>query len=213
MPLVILEGPAVQVSMENPPIVFTNKSEARRYARSLRSTWDAATLTRLGKAISEHVLSCDCFVKAEALLTYVGAMPGELDTRPLIGAAHAAGKQVFVPVTQAHGVMTWIPLGEWEELVRTPRGLLEPARPHQAAVPPETALCIVPGLLFRSDGHRIGFGGGYYDRFLQRHRGTTLALSPAACFAHRYPIEPHDIPVDFVVTEEGVFAARPLSDE
>ena len=202
-----------KLGMNTQPKVFTSKAEARQYARTLRTSWDADTVTRLGEAIDKQLFRLDCFVEAEALLTYVGAMPGELDTRPLIAAALASGKQVFVPVTKSNGVMAWVPLEGLEALVRTPRGLLEPTQSHRAEVPPPTALCIVPGLLFRADGHRIGFGGGYYDRFLQKHRGTTLALSPAACFAHDYPIASHDIPVNFIVTEDGAFAALPISDE
>lgn len=199
--------------MENPAIVFQSKTEARQYARRLRTMWDAPTLTHLGEAITDQLLGQERFRKAEALLTYVGSMPGELDTRPLIATALDSGKKVYVPVTKARGIMAWVSLASLDGLVRTPRGLLEPSPQECTTAPPPTALCIVPGMLFRSDGHRIGFGGGYYDRFLPHHQGTTLALAPAECYPHHFPVEAHDIPVDYVVTENGIFAAKPLSGE
>lgn len=197
--------------MENPAKSFESKTEARQYARQLRGSWDASSLAPIGAAIMDQLLRQACFRKAKTVLTYVGAMPGELDTRPLIVAALNDSKKVYVPVTQARGNMAWVALTSLDALIRTPRGLLEPGSHESTASPPTTALCIVPGMLFRSDGHRIGFGGGYYDRFLEDHQGTTLALAPAECYPHHFPVEAHDIPVDYVVTENGIFAAEPLS--
>jgi 5-formyltetrahydrofolate cyclo-ligase len=104
--------------------------------------------------------------------------------------------------------MVWAHLEDISVLRITPLGLLEPQADSVRLVEPDGGLCIVPGLGFRRDGHRVGFGGGYYDRFLACFRGDTAALAPEVLFGMKFPIEPHDQAVDVVITELGVHRAE-----
>lgn len=65
-------------------------------------------------------------------------------------------------------------------------------------------LLIVPGVVFTKEGYRIGFGGGYYDRFLKEYTGTTLSLVHSKQLMNNMPIEPHDIPVQYLITENEI---------
>ncbi|EPE60492.1 5-formyltetrahydrofolate cyclo-ligase family protein [Exiguobacterium sp. S17] len=77
-------------------------------------------------------------------------------------------------------------------------GILEPTT---AETDLDIDTCIVPGRVFDRSGYRIGWGGGYYDRFLATYRGATIALAYDVQVLDEIPIEPHDIPVELIVTE------------
>lgn len=65
-------------------------------------------------------------------------------------------------------------------------------------------LLIVPGLVFTKKGYRVGFGGGYYDRYLTDFTQPTVSLVHTKQFVEDFPIEPFDIPVQYLVTEKGI---------
>lgn len=187
---------------------FLTKQAARDWALQQRAAIPPTERRIIGERAIQHLLRTPGFDRAEALLTYVGSKDSELDTLPLIEAALALGKTVLVPITRARGVMVWSRLEDITVLRMTPLGLLEPQADAVRLVAPDGGLCIVPGLGFRGDGHRVGFGGGYYDRFLSSFRGDTAALVPETLFGMSFPIEPHDQAVDAVVTELGVHRAE-----
>jgi len=187
---------------------FATKREARAFARQLRRAWPAGNIQAWSAAIARHLTQAPTWHEAATVLTYVGALPGELDTRPLIAGALEAGKRVLVPVTRPDGLLAWSALTDLADLAPTDLGLLEPPTSAQALAEDTGGLCIVPGMLFREDGHRIGFGGGYYDRFLSAREGPAVGLCPAACFGHKFPVVPHDVPVGWVITEAGVVFQR-----
>ncbi|HAT54494.1 MAG TPA: 5-formyltetrahydrofolate cyclo-ligase [Lactobacillus sp.] len=103
----------------------------------------------------------------------------ELDTRPLIAQALAAGKQVAVPRTLPHRQMGFVTLGPGVSFETTSFGIQEPVG-GTVIDADAMALLVVPGVAFADDGSRIGFGAGYYDRYLANYHGETvsLALSP-----------------------------------
>ena len=149
---------------------------------------------------------------ASAVLAYVSAKDNEVDTHGIIRGLLAAGGQVFVPVTDfgTRG-MQWSHLLAMEELERTRFGLLEPAAKARRIEPiPNGAVCLVPGLAFTRDGWRIGYGGGYFDRFLDVFCGIAVGLAHDAQVVDHIPTEDHDRPVDYLVTELGVTDCRKL---
>jgi len=187
---------------------FDTKDEARAWARQRRQALAQVEGTRLGDAITDRLLTLPAYREAATVLTYIGSMPGELDTRPLIEAALASGKRVLVPITLPLGRMAWSCLERIEDLVRSRRGILEPPPSLRRLVAPSAELCVVPGLCFSRVGHRIGFGAGYYDRFLDQFDGESVGLSPEALFGVEFPAEPHDRRVHSVITEQGIHGVR-----
>lgn len=186
---------------------FESKKIARAWARRLRESMSTGEVLDLSRAITAQLTRSPLFIEADSILTYVGSKNGELLTVPLIEACWAAGKVVLVPISHPQGRMEWSVLRDFLDLAESPRGILEPNPRRWDLVAPDDGLCIVPGLCFRRDGHRIGFGGGYYDRFLANFRGETVGLVPEALFGVDFPVEPHDRPVQTVVTEEGLYRA------
>ena len=192
---------------------FKNKIVARNYGRDLRKNWNPETLATWSQRITTCLIDTHLFSTTDTLLCYVGARPGELDTRPLITQALRRNIRVLVPLTRPAGIMVWAQLGALDDLVKTNLGLLEPAQKLQHITDNTAGLCVVPGLLFRKDGHRIGFGGGYYDRFLMKHTGPTAGLCPEVCFDHHFPTKPHDQPVDWIITENREYRAAQTTAE
>jgi 5-formyltetrahydrofolate cyclo-ligase len=196
--------------MENKPMhppTFSTKAEARAWGLQRRAAIPAAEREGIGAKAIARLIGSPLFSQADALLTYVGSKGTELDTRPLIDEAIALGKTVLVPVTRPGGVMLWSRLERLSDLEMTSRGILEPRPTSISWVKPAGGLCVVPGVCFRHDGHRIGFGGGYYDRFLDSFAGNAIALAPEALFGVDFPVEAHDRPVSVVFTETGAHAA------
>ncbi|WP_050615774.1 5-formyltetrahydrofolate cyclo-ligase [Bacillus testis] len=130
----------------------------------------------------------------------------EIDTTALIEQAWKEGKKVAVPkCNPVDHTMTFRFLTNFKELETVYQGLLEPIKEQTLeATPSELDLIVVPGVAFAKNGYRIGYGGGYYDRFLEGYNGKTVALATPLQIYASLPNEPYDIPVQMLVTPEEV---------
>lgn len=124
----------------------------------------------------------------------------EIDTKPLIMQALLQGKEVVVPVTKAQGKMDFVSYHPEMDLQVTKYGILEPTT-TQVKNKSQIDLIIVPGMAFFANQKRIGFGGGFYDRYLSDYAGTTLSLvdpvrdlSQVTCL-----LEETDLPIDELI--------------
>jgi 5-formyltetrahydrofolate cyclo-ligase len=131
---------------------------------------------------------------------------GEIDTRPLVRALHAEGRTVALPVVESFAedgrpAMTARHYAGPGSLRENRWGLAEPAGTE--AVPPSALEAVaVPAFgAGRAEGHRIGHGQGFYDAFLAEVDAPALCPVYDACVAGRVPAEPHDVPMDALVTE------------
>lgn len=130
----------------------------------------------------------------------------EVDTRPLVKRAWADGKTVVIPKTLPHRQMAFYPYTDASQLERTKFGILEPVDGQPVA---KTAidLILVPGLGYSRHEHaRIGFGGGYYDRFLADYTGKklTVAFQQMAFDQPEWPVDPFDVLLDeLIVAKDG----------
>jgi len=153
--------------------------------------------------ITNRVLASDEFRSADTIGITISRYP-EVDTRPLIEAAWAVGKRIAVPkCIHATRKMDFRLITSYDSLETVYMGLFEPITDVTLAVEKnEIDLQIVPGVVFSNEGYRIGFGGGYYDRYMSDYNGVILSLAFAVQTSHRIPVEGHDIPVSKIVTEE-----------
>lgn len=127
----------------------------------------------------------------------------ELDTTGIIAAAWAAGKQVVVPQTLPKRQMQMRELTPATQLERTKFGVVEPIT--GVIVPPTMIdLIVVPGVAFTKTGARLGFGGGYYDRYLAAYSGATVALALPwqVQSTGAWPTEKFDVKIQTVLTTE-----------
>lgn len=124
----------------------------------------------------------------------------ELPTAPIIAAAQRTGKTVAVPQTLPARQMAFHTLTNDTHLAKTAFGLMEPAD-GQIISPAAFDLIVVPGLLYARSGERIGFGGGYYDRYLPRTTGTKVALAfpVQQVSVPNWQVDPFDVILDRVL--------------
>ncbi|WP_050180846.1 5-formyltetrahydrofolate cyclo-ligase [Domibacillus robiginosus] len=128
----------------------------------------------------------------------------EVDTWQIIRSAWLAGKRVCVPKCYpGTKEMRFYQLNKFSDLETVYAGLYEPILQEKRYVnPKDIELMIVPGLLFNREGFRIGFGGGYYDRFLASYIGQTISLAFSIQIHPCIPVDHYDIPVQKIVTHQ-----------
>lgn len=133
--------------------------------------------------------------------------PPEVDTFQIIRKAWDEGKQIVIPkCLPKERKMNFRKLERFDQLESVYSGLLEPIESKTDLVEPsDIDLLIVPGIAFDSEGFRMGFGGGYYDRFLQSFKGNTVSLAFQEQIVSNLPREDHDIPVEKIITDETIF--------
>lgn len=160
---------------------------------------------RRSRAIWRKVARLTAFRLARTVCCYV-AQPYEVETRPMIEAMLTQGKRVVVPVVRprAKRLVCAEVRDPSAELAPGAFGVLEPRPGARRPVPPQALdLVLVPGLAFDRQGHRLGHGHGYFDRFLARLPGRTPTVGLAFRFQvlARLPVTAHDRAVHTVLTD------------
>ena len=154
----------------------------------------------MDRALTEHFLQHPFYQKAKTIATYL-SFPHEFQTQELIEQALKDDKKVLIPKTYPKGRMDFV-VYDPQQLVKTSFGLLEPQGDLEVVDPSQIDLIHVPGVAFTTEGYRIGYGGGYYDRYLEHFAGHTMStIYP--CQVQEFNSENHDIPVQEVLIDEG----------
>lgn len=186
---------------------MNDKSALRQWAKAARQGWEEEYRQRADAAIARRVLDMEAWRAAETVFAYV-SVGYEIDTRALIGAALAQGKRVYAPRCVGRGVMEARLLRGLHELRPAAFGLLEPTESAPAIAPEAIDVLLVPCLAADRDGYRLGYGGGYYDRFLAKAQGVSICLCRARALMPSVPRDAHDAPVDFVITETEIWETK-----
>ena len=152
------------------------------------------------RALTDRLLQHPFYQEAKTIATYL-SFPHEFQTQELIKQALKEGKKVLIPKTYPKGRMEFVVYNP-QQLAKTSFGLLEPQGDLEVVEPSQIDLIHVPGLAFTTEGYRIGYGGGYYDRYLEHFAGHTMStIYP--CQVQEFNFENHDIPVQEVLIYEG----------
>ena len=154
----------------------------------------------MDRALTERFLHHPFYQEAKNIATYL-SFPHEFQTQELIEQALKDGKKVLIPKTYPKGRMEFV-VYHPQQLVKTSFGLLEPQGDLEVVEPSQIDLIHVPGLAFTTEDYRIGYGGGYYDRYLEHFTGHTLS-TVYPCQIQEFNLEDHDIPVQEVLIYEG----------
>lgn len=156
----------------------------------------------MGAWLTEQLLLHPFYKEAKTIATYL-SFPHEFQTARLIDQAQKDGKTILIPKTYPHGKMDFV-LYEPDKLERNSFGLLEPQGEAIVFEPSQIDLIHVPGLAFNPSGYRVGYGGGYYDRYLEQFSGHSIStIFP--CQIQDFHPDPHDIPVKEVIIYERDF--------
>ena len=154
----------------------------------------------MDRVLTERFLQHPFYQEAKTIATYL-SFPHEFQTQELIEQALKDDKKVLIPKTYPKGRMEFV-VYDPQQLVKTSFGLLEPQGDLEVVEPSQIDLIHVPGLAFTTEGYRIGYGGGYYDRYMEHFAGQSLStIYP--CQVQEFNFENHDIPVQEVLIYEG----------
>lgn len=187
------------------------KAEVRARALALRDEIPAQERIRRSEKIVKKLTGHTCYREVQALLTYV-SFRSEADTISLIERAFADGKAVFVPRV-AGREMDFFRIRALSDLEEGYHGILEPQNHITEVYAPLVgkAIMCMPGAAFDRAHHRIGYGGGYYDRYLsglsEQAKNTicTAALAYDCQILQEIPWDSHDICPEWIVTETEIF--------
>ena len=125
----------------------------------------------------------------------------ELDTRPMIECLLTQGKRVVLPVCLPGRAMETREIRTPDEVISGKFGIPAPGPDCPVVSKEEIDLVLVPNLLCDREGYRLGYGGGYYDRWLTDYSGVTVSLCPPERLVDELPREPFDIPVQILISE------------
>ena len=180
------------------------KKELRQRMKVLESQLSDRYKTTSSQAICSHLLGMPEYQAADTVFCFVGTAK-EIDTRPILEACLAAGKRLCVPLCTAPGIMELREISALCQLSTGAYGILEPAADAPLVNVDDVDFAVLPCTTCDHFGHRLGKGGGYYDRFLSHYRGGTVLLCREKLIREEIPVEPHDYPVPWVLTERGLY--------
>lgn len=179
-----------------------SKKDIRKRVLAIRQNLTDKEWEEKSHLIYEKVISHPFFLQANAIYCYIDYRR-EVATRTLIEHAWSFGKKVAVPKVEGDDMVFYM-IHSFDELECGYRGIWEPKtlKPAQN----QDALVIMPGAVFDTACHRIGYGKGYYDKYLHLHlKHKTMGLAFELQMMEEIPAEEHDICPDIIITEENIY--------
>ena len=177
--------------------------EERLAAREVLSEQERSVLD---DRITQKLLATSEYAEATTVLTYV-SVSSEVSTRMFIESALRDGKTVAVPRCLPGHCLEFVAITSLDQLIAAPFGLLEPPKelPTLTEEQMDASICIVPALLVDTKGYRLGYGAGFYDRFLSTYPGKKICLAYQQNLSRTtLPHAAFDVAVDVVITESDV---------
>lgn len=156
--------------------------------------------------IKLDLLNTDLYKKSKNIFIYIG-FGSEINTKDIISCFFNDNKSVYVPKTNIETKeMNAVKIDSFENLVENRYGILEPNNDEEILNKKDLDLIILPGVAFDYDGGRVGYGGGYYDRYLESISKsiTKVALVYDFQLLDKVPCEDHDIKADYIITEKRI---------
>jgi 5-formyltetrahydrofolate cyclo-ligase len=188
---------------------MSGKEQLRKQVKEILSTLPRPVYEDYSYKIARTLFAAPEWMNAKVIGIYVSRQP-EVDTYQIIRKAWEQDKIVVVPkCSPTDKRLSFRKLTEFSQLESVYFGLLEPIEALTDEMTEEMIdLLIVPGLAYTRQGYRLGFGGGYYDRFLSHYSGQTLSLAFDQQILPQFPIEDYDIPVTKIITNLEVIITK-----
>ena len=179
------------------------KKEIRQEVKRRRAEAAPESLHENSLKIKDAFTELEAYKNAALLLAYVDAKR-EVETRLLMAQAWKDGKKVAAPRVDGDGIMHYYYIESLQDLESGSFGIMEPKKDCPLCEA-EEGLMLMPGVAFDEHCHRVGYGGGYYDRYLEKHPGLVhIALAFEFQVFPEVPFETHDILPQMIVTETRI---------
>lgn len=182
------------------------KSNIRKDYLEKRNKLKENEILNLSAIICEKILNTDLYKKADSVFTYVN-MGSEVQTINIINKSIRDKKTIAVPLIISKHDMVFIKIDSVYGLVKNKFGIYEPVFDKDKIVKADNkSLIVVPGVVFSENRYRIGYGGGYYDKYLSENvYMKAIGAAYNMQIEKNLPIDEHDIKLDCIVTEKEVF--------
>lgn len=192
------------------------KKEIRKNILQRKDTFSNEIVREKSLAMLDTLKKIDFYKNANNVMLYI-SFGKEVTMKPIIDDLQNRGKRVFIPVTvPATKALIVSELKSYEDDLAVGHfGIMEPKEEALRPVEPSILdLVIVPGVAFDKNGYRIGYGGGYYDRFLPRlpEKTTTISLAFEIQLIDKIPTSQYDLPVQYIITEEQFIKCKKDND-
>ena len=182
--------------------IVAKKKSLRKELLDRRNSLDIGEKNKLDIIIIRKFLMCLEYDDADTLLIYY-PIRNEIALLPIAEDAIKKGKKVAFPISNKETcTLSFRYVESLDQLVEGAYSILEPAEDASEFINDKNSVCVVPALGFDRDGYRIGYGKGYYDRFLKDFTGITIGLCYDSLVVESVPREKTDMPVDILITEK-----------
>ncbi len=181
------------------------KDEERKKYIEIRKQLSTESKEKFSAEIQNSFIMSDEYKNAESIFIYV-SMKNEVSTTEVINRAIADGKTVAVPISLKNRDMFFVPIKSLDGMVKTKLGVYEPDCGRECEiVPNEKSVLVVPGVAFDEDGHRMGYGGGYYDTYIEKYNVKNTEAFAFECQIHeKIEFEKHDKIMKMIITEKNI---------
>ena len=186
-----------------------SKQQLRKQYKVLRSQLSAADVAAHSQRIADALFATSFWQQSQTVMLYL-SFQNEVATRAIYQRGWQEGKTMLLPIcAPSGGLMEMSVLPSFDQLVPNRYGIDElPAHLQQIVSPEIIDLCLIPGIAFDKTGTRLGFGAGYYDRYLLRvsPRAPRIALA-YECQLHpgSLPKDQYDLPMQYILTEQQLY--------
>ncbi len=184
-------------------VLAENKKVLRASIKQKRRALSIEYRQQASRKMKAELTRLPCYQAAEYIMLYM-AMQDEVQLDELIAMVLKDGKKAVIPLVTGGGLMEAVELSDMADLVPDKYGIKTVSEEKRRLIAPDKIdLIIVPGVAFDKAGHRLGMGGGFYDRFMLRaSRAVRAALAYDCQLLAAVPAEVHDLTVDYIITEK-----------
>ena len=179
------------------------KQELRKQIAAEVKALDSDYCVRADAAICAAVRKSDLYRQAQTIFCYIGT-DREIDTKALLLAALEDGKRLALPLCVGKGIMEAREIHSLDDLVNGKFDIPAPRTDCPLVAPEAFDLVIVPCSTGNEKGQRLGYGGGFYDRYLGKTNAPKVLLCRRALVKDDIPVEEHDLIMDYLATEDGL---------
>ncbi|WP_297630844.1 5-formyltetrahydrofolate cyclo-ligase [uncultured Clostridium sp.] len=179
-----------------------DKKFVRKTISIKRDSLNQNEKTIYDKKIIQYFIELEEYKKAENICIYV-SFKSEINTREIIEIALRDRKNIYVPRVKKNREMEFIKINSLRDLEKNKMGILEP-KLNLTELVEKVDINVLPGLAFDLERGRIGYGGGYYDRYFQNINCLNVSLCYEIQIIEKIPMEKHDIKYDYLISEKGI---------
>lgn len=179
------------------------KQELRKQIAAEVKALSSEYCERADAAICAAVRGSELYKNANTIFCYIGT-DREIDTKALLLAALSDGKRLALPLCVGKGIMEAREIRSLDDLVSGKFDIPAPGENCPLVMPEAFDLVIVPCSTGNYKGQRLGYGGGFYDRYLGKTNGPKVLLCRKELVKEDIPVEEHDLIMDYLVTEDGL---------